>query len=232
MYIAVLSLILLFAYDLPAKSLRFTSRGKTIHLDEYCATPSSDSRLVVFLHGSGGLGSKNIPYTDEVQRLVQNGYCAYLLHYLDATGGAASNLEKNYPVWVQALEDASAFVRARTGAPIGRTAIVGYSLGASIALAAATRSSNFGAVVSISGSLPDRYFSPALILSQLLIIHGSADNVVPVSNATQLAELCKTNNGVCELSIYPNEGHAFSAGAKSRIANEISRFLARALPDR
>jgi carboxymethylenebutenolidase len=233
LHIAVLSLVLLFAYDLPGKSLKFTSAGKTIHLDEYCALPSPDARLVVFLHGSGGPASKNLPYNDEVQRLVLNGYCAYLLHYLDATGGTASNPSRNYPVWVQAVEDALAFVRARTGALIGKTALIGYSLGASIALAAAARNPAFGAVVSISGSLPDRYFNPTLTLPPLLIIHGSADNLVPVSNSTELAEFCRTKkNGVCEISIYPEEGHAFSAGAKSHIADEIDRFLAKTLPIR
>jgi hypothetical protein len=112
--IAALSLFLLFAYDLPAKSLKFTSGIGTVHLDESCAVSSPGSRLVVFLHGSGGPGSENLPYNDEVQRLVRRGYCTYLLHYLDATSDTASNPDKNYPIWVQALEDASAFVRVRT----------------------------------------------------------------------------------------------------------------------
>ena len=42
-----------------------------------------------------------------------------------------------------------------------------------------------------------------------LLIHGSGDQTVPLSETTDFYEILKENNRTTELHIYADEGHAF-----------------------
>jgi predicted esterase len=79
----------------------------------------------------------------------------------------------------------------RTHVAPSRTVLIGYSLGASVALAASAGESQLAGIVVWSGSLPDTYVRLFHKIPPLLILHGARD-------------------GVCKLSIYNAEGHAFS----------------------
>jgi dienelactone hydrolase len=68
------------------------SGGKKIQLEEFCRSPSpAMPAAVIFLHGSGGPDSANLPYVVEEQDLAKQGYCIYVPHFLDSTGGRADN---------------------------------------------------------------------------------------------------------------------------------------------
>jgi predicted esterase len=56
-------------------------------------------------------------------------------HYLDSTGGISDNPQKQYPIWVKVVEDTASLIYSHTGTTNNRIALVGYSLGASVALA-------------------------------------------------------------------------------------------------
>lgn len=201
------------------------SAGRKIHVDVYCGEPSKAAAIVVFLHGSGGPRSPGIPYAGEVQRLADEGYCVFLPHFLDATRGSPAEPESHYSVWVRTVEDSIAWIADFTRAPKEQMALAGYSLGGMVALATAVRNPELGAVIAISGNLPDEFYRSMTTLPALLIVHGRDDEVVPVSNAIQLAALCKSRNLVCQSEIYPGERHSFSAEARVRLGNEIEAFL-------
>jgi len=106
--------------------------------------------------------------------------------------------------------------------------VVGYSLGASVALSVAAVEPELAGIVVWSGSLPDAYRNVKR-LPPLLILHGARDAVIPDYNARQLAALCTLNHFSCELHIYPDEGHAFSRDAIARADGQIEAFLDRVL---
>ncbi len=229
----LLAVSLCFAHQLPGGSFALQSNGKAVQVDEYCkATDAAPAPLIVFLHGSGGPGSKNLPYVEEARRLSSQGYCVELPRYLGATGGSASDPARHYPVWAQVVTDTVDYVNRRNGGSAARTALVGYSLGASVALAAAVQNPKLAAVIAISGSLPDSYVEHPLKLPPLLLIHGDKDQIIPAWNATQLTALCKESNAICDLDIYQDEGHIFTPRATQRIADETDRFLKKRLPIR
>ncbi len=102
--------------------------------------------------------------------------------------------------------------------------MVGYSLGGSVALAAAAQEPRVAGIVVWSGSLPDSY-RDVRTLPPLLILHGGQDATIPAWNARQLAALCTERQLRCELNIYPGEGHAFSAAGIAQAHGQIRAFL-------
>lgn len=201
------------------------STGTTIRLEEFCRVSELSRPAVIFLHGSGGPESKNLPYRDVMQDLTEQGYCVYVPYYLDSTGGSGNNPPKHYSIWVQVVEDTVKYIAAKIMTPPERTALVGYSLGASVALATAAKDPRFAAVVEFSGSLPDEYFRLMRTLPPLQIIHRLDDQSVPAWNATQLARLCKMRELVCDVRLYPREGHFFSNAAMIRAKRGVEGFL-------
>jgi predicted esterase len=216
---------LLCATRVQESNFFIVSGGKHLKVEERCGATSPASAAAIFLHGSGGPGSGNLPYLDEMQDLTKKGYCVYILHYLDATGKSPASPEKHYPVWVQGVSDLSRYITAKKNIPIVKIALVGYSLGASIALASAAINPGLGSVIEFSGSLPDEYLPLFNACPPLLIIHGQDDESIPVVNARQLASLCELKKQIYSIELLPKEGHAFSPGAIITSTHKVEAFL-------
>ena len=202
-----------------------TSAGE-VEIEEYASGAAiADVPVVVLLSGSGGVRSPNMPFDSQARLFAGAGFRVYIPHYLDVTHGSPSDPIKHYAIWAEAVRDALAFIQVQTHVAPRRIALVGYSLGASVALAAAAGESRLAGVVVWSGSLPDAYVGAFDRLPPLLILHGAQDKVIPVFNARQLAKLCELKRGVCKLSVYAEEGHAFSSAGIGRADREIEAFL-------
>jgi carboxymethylenebutenolidase len=214
-----------FGQPLWHKTTTFHSRRGRATIEEYASrAPTTDAAAVILLCGSGGVQSSAVPYADEARLFAHTGYRVYLPHYLDVTRGHASDPEMHYGIWAQTVRDALQYIQSEADIPPSRTAIVGYSLGGSVALSVAAMESHLAGVVVWSGSLPDAYRDVEM-LPPLLILHGTRDSVIPVDNARQLAALCTIKHLGCDLSIYYEEGHAFSAAGLTRANREIQAFL-------
>lgn len=211
-------------------------------IDEYGAPePNSNGAAVILLYGSGGLQSSAFNYPDEARQIARMGYAVYLPHYLDATHGSANAPESHYETWANTQQYTLSRIfnrqqytvspKGREGVPQSRIAIMGYSLGGSVALAFASREPHLAGVVVWSGSMPDAY-RDVETLPPLLILHGARDSVIPASNARQLAALCAVKHFHCDLSIYPDEGHAFSPDGIARANLQIQAFLQTVLQPR
>lgn len=148
----------------------------------------------------------------------------YLPHYLEVTHGRASEPELHYEIWSQTVRDALEHIQSETGIPRRRMAVVGYSLGGSVALSVAAKEPLLAGIVVWSGSMPDAY-RDVKRLPPLLILHGGRDSVIPAGNARQLAALCAIKEFRCELSIYSDAGHLFSEEGIIRANNQIRVFL-------
>ena len=225
------SLALLGSTGPRTRNATVISNRKKIHVEERC-NPSAAGRApaVIFLHGSGGPESVNLPYRDEEEDLVKLGYCSYAPHYLDATGGSAENPPDHYSAWVRVVEDTVKYITTSTGTTRNRIALVGYSLGASVALAAGATDPHFAAIVEFSGSLPDDYIRALESFPPLLIIHGRDDSFVPVENAIQLTKLCELRHFSCTEELHIGEGHFFTNAAIIRSNQKVKQFLKARLP--
>jgi dienelactone hydrolase len=226
-------LLILFAPPSRAdrKLTQFESQARRIVIEEYAspATPAN-APVIVLLSGSGGVESTNMPYAAQARRFADQGYRVYLPHYLDVTKGSPRDPIKHYAIWAKTVRDALNYIQSQTQIAAHRTALVGYSLGASVALAAAAGGPRLAGVVVWSGGLPDEYVSQFDQLPPLLILHGAQDKIMPVFNAQQLAELCELKHANCKLNIYPGEGHAFSSKGIADANQQVETFLETVLP--
>jgi carboxymethylenebutenolidase len=106
---------------------------------------------------------------------------------------------------------------------------MGFSLGASVALAAGSQNVPVGAIAEWYGSLPDAFFERRKGMPPLLILHGQRDPIIPIINAQQLERLCEMEHYACESHFYAGEGHGFAGPALADANKRTLDFFARRL---
>ena len=182
----------------------FTSGNRSVAYDIY--GEESTGPLVIMLHGASG---PDVPlYRGLAQTFATKNYIVLFLHYFDATDTFRASAA-NYVAWERAVSDLILACRNDPKWSNRKIAILGFSLGASVALAAASQLVPANAVAEWYGSLPDEFFYQLKGMPPLLILHGAHDDNIPVANAKQLIMLCGMKNFKCESHIYPDQGHGF-----------------------
>ncbi len=218
-------------YSVNQSQLNFESGGVPIRLD--CYTPAVEGQrfpAVIGLHGSGG----GYPVVAAPARmLAAQGFAVYVLHYFDRTGtewvSDRSTIVRHAPAWMKTLWDSVTFVSRQPEVDPERIGLLGFSLGAYLSLAAASIDHRIKAVVDFFGGFPRemklfmRRFCPVLIL------HGEADETVPVSEAHAIRELAERKRVPYEIKIYPGVGHGFSPDVMLDAAQRTLSFLKRHL---
>ncbi len=195
----------------------FPSHGKKVAVERY--TPKAPGRysLVVLLHGAGGIGpdGPGSLLHEEARRLARRGYVALVPHYFDRTAGAKlNNPTRNaryYKVWMETIADAVTYGARLPQVDRRHVGLLGHSLGAGLAVSNGMVDARVSAVVEYAGSLVfiDGPPQEPLPMPPTLILHGDADNVVPVREAHKLEALFGDWQTPFEFKIYPGAGHGF-----------------------
>jgi dienelactone hydrolase len=199
-------------YSTIQSELSFESGGKSIRLD--CFLPSTNGQrfpAIIGLHGSGG---GHASMAEPASLLAAQGYAVFVLHYFERTGtteiDGLATIARNFPAWMKTIWDAVSFVAAQPSVDPERIGLLGFSLGAYLALSAAAIDSRVKIVVDYFGGFPKemklfmRRFCPVLIL------HGDQDATVPVAEAYHLQQMLEKKQIPYEIKIYPGVGHGFS----------------------
>ena len=109
----------------------------------------------------------------------------------------------------------------------GKAGLIGFSNGGILATGASTLDPNITAAVIYYGTDPWPLRTPAKRFPPLLVLHGDADQVIPVENGKQLAAEAKKLGAPVELVIYPGESHGFGADfAKKNATDALNRSIA------
>ncbi len=201
----------------------FQSSGKTIHVDEFRPL-SAHAPLVILLHGAGGPASRNFPYKALTTVLVNRDMAVQIPHYFDAAEPNRNGSGEPYNIWIRALRDDIDAYRKRSGTDAGKITLIGFSLGASLALAATSDGLQASAIVECAGSLPDQYFTSLRALPPMLILHNRGDPVMPISNAEQLIRLCDMRHYLCESHLGSGVAHGLPA-PESESIDRVVQFL-------
>ena len=175
--------------------------------------------LMILLHGVSGPSAF---YREQASFFASHGYHVVLPHYLEAGRGQAAT-DGNYEAWTAAVRNTIDNFQDGHRSP---TVIVGFSLGASVALALGSEGDGPDGIAEFYGSLPDRYFRELKGMPPLLILHGGQDTNIPVYNALQLSQLCSQAEFKCDMHIYPNEGHGFAPEALRDADQRVLQFFA------
>jgi len=206
----MLSASLMFSIN--QTQLSFESGGTDIRLD--CFLPDASGQrfpAVIGLHGSGG---GHASMAEPASLLAEQGFAVYVLHYFDRTGtveiDGLQTILLHFPVWMKTLWDAVSFVSRQPQVDAERIGLLGFSLGAYLALSASAIDSRIQAVVEFFGGMPKEMKLFTRRLCPVLILHGEQDKTVPVEEAYHLQQILQKKQIAYEMQIYPEVGHGFS----------------------
>jgi carboxymethylenebutenolidase len=212
----------------------FNSGGQTIALDAFL--PEGNARgfpAVIGLHGSaGGHASMSDPAT----MLATEGFAVYVLHYFDRTGTTTvadkQTAIRYFPVWGKTVWDAISHIETQPQVDPQRIGLLGFSLGAYLALSVAAVDSRVKAVVEFFGGMPKEMKFLMRRLCPTLILHGDADPTVPVEEAHHLQQILERKSIPHETQIYAGAGHGFTGevwqDARRRTLVFLQKYLAAA----
>jgi carboxymethylenebutenolidase len=224
---------------LPAKSCpgegvsdSFRSGGKPIRVRRFDPTEGGRRPAVVLLHGADGW-AQMAGYRFAADGLTGCGHVAVLVRYYDrtetpdgitsaqrtefvrwlkgeATGKAGDDARRHFGEWAAAVRDAVRYARGLPNVDPDRVAVVGFSLGGYLALAAApTCDPPVRAAVEMFGGLPEESRKTLGRLPPTLILHGEEDAVVPVGEAYRAAGFVVAQKQSVEIDIHKGVGHGF-----------------------
>jgi carboxymethylenebutenolidase len=214
---------------------KFASGNKFIAVERYDALGEDPHPALILLHGADGMRFKIFAdrYRKVARSLATCGYNVYLPHYFHRTSTIVTNhpdMVKNFPTWTETVKDCVSFVLEQGKSAGKGVALVGFSLGASLVLAQAAQDSRIAAAVEVFGAVPDWLVSSMQNMPPLLILHGSKDWLVPVSDAHKLEGALKTNGHRYQMHIYENEGHGFSEPTNYDALTRAQAFLSEHFP--
>ena len=166
--------------------------------------------------------------------LAQQGFAVYVLHYFDRTGttGVADKQTaiRHFPAWGKTVWDAISHVEKKSEVDRERIGLLGFSLGAYLALSVAAVDARVRAVVEFFGGMPREMKLFMRRLCPTLILHGGQDAVVPVSEAYHLQQLLEKRSVPYEIQIYEDAGHGFTGevwqDARTRTLAFLRKYLA------
>lgn len=212
--------------------LYFQSAGRPIEIDLYPPAGSQPARgTILVLHGAGGQLFDGPAMRRVARQLAAAGETVYVLHYFNRTGTIAARdavMQAHFDDWLGTVRDAIAWVQARQGkrnAPIG---IYGYSLGAFLAVAAASDNPAVGAIAEQAGGMWNAQEQRVGRMPPVLMVHGRADQRVPLAKYGQpLLRVLRERGGKVETLFVAGEAHVFSAPAMAVVRVKLVDYFAR-----
>ncbi|KAA6458222.1 hypothetical protein DYQ86_20085 [Acidobacteria bacterium AB60] len=215
---------------------RYTSGPHSIEIEQFePQTPGPHSALMV-LHGTGGAAY----YWMErfAPALSSAGVAMYAPHYFDKTGTARASMEmildgRHFAAWLSAVRDALNYVAERPAVDPERIGVLGISLGGYLAIALGIEDPRIRAIVELSGGVPWGW-EPRIHsrMPPTLVLHGAADQIVPLAEAHKLQALLEEHRVPHEVEIFAGETHWFVAGAQIKLLTKTLGFLSQHLFNR
>lgn len=188
----------------------FISGGKTIPYDAFLPASGGKFPTILSLYGSGG---DHAGMAGPATLFAEHGFAVYVIHYFDRTEHTEVNdkptILRHFPAWGKAVWDAISHLEQQPEVDSKRIGLLGFSLGAYLALSEAAVDPRVQAVVEFYGGLPKEMKFFMRRLCATLILHGDADTTIPVQEAYDLRDLLEKKQVPYEMKIYPGIGHGF-----------------------
>jgi dienelactone hydrolase len=219
----------IFGTDIQISNAAFESDGHSITVQQFLPNGSGRYPAIIALHGSGGIREG---WAEQPAKLIAGQGCAvFVVHYFERTGTIWADHDTtrtNFPNWMRTVGDAITFAALHTSVDPDRIGLLGFSLGAYLALSVASVEPRVKAVVEFFGGMPEELHG-FTHMPPVLILHGEEDRVVPVTEATRLQQLLERTGAPCEMKLYPGAGHGFNGYQLLDAGQRTIQFLQRHL---
>jgi carboxymethylenebutenolidase len=219
----------------------FFSGGKKITADYFAPAGGGKHPVLIALHAVDGIDDPLAQlYHSAARACAGRGYVVLLVHYFDRTGAGKKDVEEYRKLfidyfqrkehtpeqvkrvkaltgqWTEVVRDAVGYGRALGNVDGERVGLVGFSLGATLALAAATKYDlKLAALVELFGTLPRERRADVKKLPPTLVIHGEEDKIVPADEAYSLIGRLAARRLPYEAEVYAGTAHMFSPDEKA-----------------
>ena len=188
--------------------------------------------VVLVLHGAGGRLLDGPEMRRMARALAAEGNAVYVLRYFGRTGTIValdSTMQRHFGDWLETVRSSIVAVQDARGdaSPVG---IYGYSLGAFVALRAASDNPRVGAVVVHAGGVFNETYDRIGRLPPVLMIHGERDARVPFARYAQpLIPVLRRRARALETRFFRDEGHGFTQASMASVRAEAAKFFRRHL---
>ena len=211
--------------SLPGATAFLENGGRRIRIETFPAESKATISVIV-LHGANGLRYANPAIYGAVQYLAVNGLAAHVVHYFDRTGTVYADdrtIHASFGDWCEVVAEAITWVK-RTF-PQRRLAIFGHSLGGYLASVQATRNEHVEAAVILSGGLDEDSARAVLRTPPVLILHGSSDTRVALSEARRLEAAMAVAGRRPAVHVYAGEGHLLQMASYVDAIRRATEFI-------
>ena len=185
----------------------------------YSAPGPQPRPVIVLLHGAGGFTQFARHYESHAEALVSQGFriCAVLyysaadMRVMAGTGRSdrGTLFQRRFLDWVRTIDGAVDRLRQLPTTEPGAIGILGFSQGAYLAVAVAGTNPNVQALGEFYGGFPFQLEARIARLPPTLIVHGEADNVIPVQEAHAMEAIASARATSYATKLYPGAGHGF-----------------------
>jgi carboxymethylenebutenolidase len=147
--------------------------------------------------------------------LAAQGYYAEIIEYYGAgeevVPGEQEKIRQSFVGWVGKLHGGLDALGKNPAVDPKHIGVMGYSLGAMLALSLGARfSDQVAAVVDYYGPVPPSVKEKAATMPPTLIIHGGKDRLVLAQQAQELDRILTDAGRPHQLKLYPDAEHAFN----------------------
>jgi carboxymethylenebutenolidase len=209
-----------FASDVSAAGIEGTkmtlpSPERAVRVIHFRASGDAPRPSALLLHGAGGFDRRIADNSRYASMLAEAGIDSYLVYYysdLDERmmSSGLNVFENRYPSWAKMVGDLADYLVKQKDSN-GKVGLVGFSNGGILATGASTLDPTINAAVIYYGTDPWPLGKPATRFPPLLVLHGDADQVIPVELGKDLATEAKAVGASVDLVIYPGQSHGFGA---------------------
>jgi carboxymethylenebutenolidase len=212
------------ASDVEGKKIMLPAKEREVHVTYFRAPGDAPRPGALLLHGGGGFDRRIADNSHYAAMLAAAGIDAYLVYYYsDLDDKLMSNgisvFDDRYPKWATLVDDLADYLVKQRDSN-GKVGLVGFSNGGILASGASTLDPTINAAVIYYGTDPWPLPEKAKRFPPLLILHGDADQVIPVEAGKELAEEAKALGAPVDLVIYPGQSHGFGADWQKKDATD------------
>ncbi len=203
--------------------------GRTTVRAERCG-PASGPRTVVVLHGCGGFGTFDHSLAADLPRFGIATLDIDLFARTPPPGKRGfcnvwTSPRNRFALWERTAADAATSLRGR----YTHVGVVGWSLGAGVAIATAEDLHSFRAVAAFSALAYPSVVDAAVRLPPSIFLDGGSRDIVPADDARELYAATQRAHVPSALFIYKNGSHGWpgpqGVAGRQRAAAFLLRYL-------